>query len=351
MREPLPEGDDPEILRAWLRERRSAPYQAPSGQPDALTHDLFLQRQFSRLLASAGLSVDDGAMFSGSAIQHAADDAERPRIDLALSGGVVVGHEAPIALLGAFFTHLQNAISAVAQTLTGSPTAASLVPGHIRAATLLRSVATFDSSYGVRLVGPTAPEESQQQLPGFPPLGYRADGRLLEDSVTTICDIIDATHGSDDSEADDRLTGQVVSLGQRAMRHLGELSATLSEGDVGVSLVWQPDRAESRRCLLEPAGARRLKRISDVVEFEESAPRRVEGLLSAVDLRRRTVEILLDSGTPINARVIEELTPRLMEGVLGKRVVADAGVSIVRYATGRQRELYILTTLDPAADG
>ncbi|MFD8785980.1 hypothetical protein [Kitasatospora sp. NPDC059599] len=340
----FPPKGDMAAAREWLRERRNATiHGGPDEQQSSrMTHRELLARQWNALQAAAGFESQSSPR----------EQQKRRRLDVALEGGQVEGHEAPIGLLGTFFSSLQETVTSVAQALTGAPTAASSIPGHIRNATLLRSSAAFPSSYGVHLYGPAPipPEDLQDGL-FEPPANAPSSISLLDESMATIFDIADTAQAASseiDGPADEQLADRVVALGQRAVKHLSELSGLLAKAGVGLRFSWEPETNHSRSCTLDAHGAARLKRLSDGVEFGETSIESVEGKLVEANMRRGAVEIETNLGQLVVARTDELVTPRLGDNMLGKRVVAQAIVTTVRYATGRERRIYTLTSLHQA---
>lgn len=336
MNRPLPPRGDREAARQWLRERALI---APAEQLP--THAGLLRDQLDRLLAQAGfppVQERSGAV----------------RLDVALDGSAVIDHSASISLLGLFFTSFQNTVTAVAQALEGTPTAAGQIPGYISAATQLRSIAAFPSSYGLRLQGPDvlAPEWEQSILP-FPsdaeisPHQGSTSG-LLPETVRALLDITDLAQIQEGNESQELLLEKLVPLGQRALGHLATLAGTLAAHDASLKMTWQPDTDQARTGSISTEAAVRLKDLSEGVRFSDPDQRLLEGELIEASLRRGAVVIELDSGVMVNARTESGVTPRLRENLLGKRVAATVQTTIAQYAGGRQREFYVVTDIHPA---
>ncbi|MFE4520111.1 hypothetical protein ACFRMQ_38805 [Kitasatospora sp. NPDC056783] len=310
-----------------------------------------MTQQWRALQAAAGFAAHSlTAETEGSQPAAPSEVGDRRRLDLALDGGQVEGHEAPITLLGSFFTSLQNTVTSVAQALTGAPTAAAPIPGHIQGATLLRSAPAFPSSYGVHLYGPaqSPPVHTQDDL--FGSAVDSPSSSLLDEAVAAIFEIAETAQSSpgDEDLSDDRLADRVVPLGQRAVKHLGTLSGLLAEAGVDLRLSWEPGTDRARTCTLDRHGAARLKLLSDRVDFGETTAEIIEGLLVEASMRRGSVEIQTRTGRLIAARTAEEVTMRLGDDLLGKPVEATATVTTVRYTAGRERQVYTVTDLRPA---
>jgi hypothetical protein len=334
---PFPPGSDREAARRWLRERTAT---AQAGPPP--THAALLREQRDRLLSQAGFPP----------VQ---EPAGATHLDLALDGPAVVDHSASISLLGTFFTSLQGLVTAVAQALEGTPTTAGQVAGYITAATQLRSVAAFPSSYGLHLYGPdtAVPGWDQGPLPvsldadePLPP--PRTTSGLLPDAVGTLLDITELAQDQDSVGAQEQLLEKLLPLGQRALGHLATLAGTLAQHEADLKMTWQPDTVQARTVSLSTRAALRLKGLSEDVQFTEPEERVLEGELIGASLRRGSVLIELDSGTTISARTEASVTPLLRENLLGKRIVAHAQVQVARYAGGRQREIYVVTDIAAA---
>lgn len=331
---PPPRGNR-EAARQWLQER------ALFAPTEALpTHTGLLRGQLERLLAQAGFPL-------------AQESLGAVRLDVALDGPAIIDHSASISLLGLFFTSFQNTVTAVAQALEGTPTAAGQVPGYISAATQLRSIASFPSSYGLRLQGPdvSATEWEQATLPIEPDTEISAPqgaaSRLLPETVRAILDITDLAQFQEAEGSQELLLEKLVPLGQRALGHLASLAGTLAVNDASLKMTWQPDTDQARIGLISTETAARLKDLSEGVLFSDPELRLLEGELIEASLRRGAVVVELDSGATISARTESEVTPRLREDLLGKRVTITAQVTVARYAGGRQRENYVVTDIRP----
>jgi hypothetical protein len=273
------------------------------------------------------------------------------RLDLVVDGPGVIGHSASISMLGSLFTSLQSTVTAVAQALEGTPTVSGQIAGYISAATQLRSVATFPSSYGLHLLGPDtfAPGWEQEALPlhsgveDSPP-DISVSG-LLPEAVGVLMDITDLAQAEGLNESQEPLMERLVPLGQRALGHLATLAGTLATYDASLKLTWQPDTNQARSGSLSTSAAIKLKYLSEGVQFGEAYRRWIEGELVEASLRRGTVVIELDSGTIVSARTEAGVTSRLRDDLLGKRVAADVLVTVAKYAAGRQREIYVVTDI------
>ncbi len=330
----FPSGGDREAARRWLRER--TPDVLPGPAP---THSSLLREQRDRLLAQAGYPTDLGP-------------TNTAKLDLALDGPAVIDHSASLSLLGAFFTSLQNLVTAVAQALEGTPTTAGQVAGYIVTATQLRSAPAFPSSYGLHLYGPDTAALAWQQGPlpleaGDPPPPESTPG-LLPDAVSTLLDITDLAQDQDSAGAQEALLERLLPLGQRALGHLTTFAGTLAQHDASLKMTWQPDSDQARTVSLSTGAALRLKGLSEDVRFSEPDERVLEGELIEASLRRGSVVIQVDSGTIVSARTEAAVTPRLRDDLLGKRIEARVQVTVARYAGGRQREIYVVTEIAPS---
>jgi hypothetical protein len=254
-------------------------------------------------------------------------------------------------MLGSFFTSLQNTVTAVAQALEGTPTAAGQVAGYITAATQLRSVAAFPSSYGLHLHGPdtSVPGWEQGALPIVSdldsPLPQGSTSGLLPEAVGALLDIADLAQAQGADGSQEPLMEKLVPLGQRALGHLAALAGTLATNETNLKMTWQPDTDQARTGSLSTGAALRLKSLSEGVQFSKADRRVFEGELIEASLRRGSVVIELDSGTMISARTEAAVTSRLRDDLLGKRVAADVQITVAQYAGGRHREIYVVTDI------
>ncbi|NDZ83653.1 hypothetical protein G3I19_35115 [Streptomyces sp. SID10853] len=262
----------------------------------------------------------------------------RRRMDVALTGPATSAHEVRVSVLGPFLANLQESVSAVAQALTGRPTNAASIPRPIREMTALSASALFPSSFGVALYGPER-EIPQDSL--FPDL--RGDlPTVLDDAVDTVLDVVDLSENT--GRSDDRLAEQLVPLGQRAMKHLGALTAGLTDAELGLRLTWYAEGGRPRHSQWTPDGAQRVRYLCEHSEFQTPEVLSVTGWLGSASALRGTVEIRTDGGEIIRARTDEEITPRL-GAYFGNRVEADVEVTTVRSAGGRERKNYAVVAL------
>lgn len=332
MNAPFPQKGDREAARQWLRDRRG------QGSSRPVTHEAALRRQRDRLLAKAGLA-------------SAGESGGAPRLDIVLEGAAIVEHSAPASMLGTVLTSLQETVTAVAQALDGVPTAAGRVAGSISAATQLRSIAAFPSSYGMHLEGPASVSPWQQDF--LPVEGDdassvdRSSARLLADAVAALMQITNLANQDAEVSAEP-LVESLAPLGQRAVSHLVTLSNILAVNETGLRFMWQPETDDARTASLTSGAAARLKSVSEDIRFTDAEDRRIEGKLIEASLRNGSITIVLDSGTVLSARTEPTVTPRLGEDLLGRRVVAHAMMTVAQYAGGRRRETYIITDITPA---
>lgn len=309
---PLPGPHDKEALRQWTRDNRQGGSERDAPKtPEELTA---LQRR--RLLQNFGMPAEP-------TIRH--------RLDVALTGDATAEHNVKISVLGPFLTNLQEAVSAVAQALTGRPTSSAAIPRDIRDLTALSAMAMFPSSFGVTLAGP----EGEAALLTDP----RA---VLDKAVDAVLDIVDSSEAL--GPTDDLLAEQLVPLGQRAMKHLGSLAAGLADAHLGLVATWCAQGGRSRTAQLTPAGAQRVRYLCEQSEFSEAETVTIVGWLGSASALRGTVELRTDSGEVIKARTDEDLTPRLTE-FFNNRVEAEVEVTSVRSAGGRERKIYAVLRL------
>jgi hypothetical protein len=317
---PPPDPQDKDALRRWMRENRrtrTGP-DVPAGTP----HE-FAAGQRRRLLQNFG-AVEE--------------TSTGQRLEVALTGEATMQHRVHLSVLGPFLVNLQESVSAVAQALTGRPTSRAAIPGFIRELTALSALATFPSSFGVALQGPE-PERAEDDL--FPEI--RGDLRtVLDDAVEAVLDVVDLSEGVGGS--DDLLVERLVPLGQRAMKHLGALTAGLADAQLGLSLAWRSQAGGTRHGQWTPCGAQRVRYLCEHSDFDDSETVRIVGFLGGASTLRATVEIRADSGEIIRARSDEDVTPRLSE-FFGNRVEAEVEVTNVRSTGGRERKIYVVLAL------
>jgi hypothetical protein len=238
-----------------------------------------------------------------------------------------------VSTLGAFLTHLQDSVSAVAQAVYGRPTSFASIPRNIRDATTLSAAATYPSSFGVAMYGPPI-DTGQYDL--FGELPGRLD-TVLDEAMDKVLDIVDLSEGT--TTSNDLLTEQLAPLGQRAMKHIGALTTDLTDADLGVRVTWRTHGGVVRRSSWTPSGALRVRYLCEESEFTDAERITVTGWLGTASSFRGKVEIRTDSGEIIRASTDEELTGQL-DVYFNRRVSAEIEVTKVVFAGGRERRLY-----------
>lgn len=318
---PMPDPSDKQALREWMRRMRNASVHQNRDAP--ATPEEFSARQRKRLLHA--LNADQG-------------EIERRRLDVAMTGNPTAEHTVPVSTLGPFLTNLQESVSAVAQALTGKATSFASIPRNIREATTLSAAAVFPSSFGLSIYGPafTTPE-------GFPFPEFQAENRtVLDEAVEAVLDIMDLSERA--GLPDDMLTEKLAPLGQRALKHIGLLTSGLSDGGVGLRVAWHAQGSQVRRSNWSPSGVQRVHTLCAAGEFAAPEMTTITGWLGAASSFSGKVEIRTDSGELIRASTDEELTPTLHE-FFNNRVEAEVEVTTVRFAGGRERKIYAISSL------
>lgn len=315
---PFPDPADKEAVRRWMRERNRA-----AGRHVPATPQEFAALQRGRLL---------------QAVDAWSTRESRRRLDVALTGEATAHHTVRVSTLGSFLTNLQESVSAVAQALTGRPTSYASIPRDIRDATALSAAATFPSSFGVAIYGPSGEAEGESLFPDH-------GGELrtvLDDAVDTVLDVVDLSEGA--GQSDELLAERLVPLGQRAMKHLGALTAGLTDAQVGLRVAWHSQGGQVRRSQWSPSGVQRVRYLCEHSEFAEAETVMLTGWLGSASAFRGKVEIRTDSGEIIRASTDEDLTPHL-DRHFNKRVEAEVEVTKVQAATGRERKIYSVLSL------
>ena len=320
---PVPDPSDQDALRRWMKQTR-----------DTLPHDLrdspatpeeFAAVQRSRLLNSA---------------EARPALVERRRIDVALTGAATNDHIVGLSTLGSFLTNFQESVAAVAQALSGRPTSSAAIPRDIRDATALSAAATFPSSFGVTIYGP--PDTGEQDLFGSEIGALRT---ILDETVEKILTIVDISEGGGSS--DELLAEQLVPLGQRSIKHIGALTAGLSNSGVGMRISWHSQEGRVRRSSWSESGVQRVRFLCEHSEFAEVETITLTGWLGSASSFRGTVEIRTDSGEIIQASTSEDTTTQL-DRYFNRRVTARIEVASVKFAGGRERKVYSVVELHNA---
>ncbi|MFJ6859228.1 hypothetical protein [Streptomyces werraensis] len=269
--------------------------------------------------------------------------SERRRLDVALTGTPTAKHMVPVSTLGAFLTNLQEAVSAVAQAVAGRATRFASIPRDIREATALSAAATFPSSFGVAMYGPSI-DDGQFDLFG----DLAADlPTLLDEAVDKVLNIVDLSEKAGSSN--DMLAEQLAPLGQRSTGHIRRLTAGLTDAGVGVRVSWHTYSGAVRRSEWSPAGVRRVRFLCEHSNFTEEETITVIGWLGSASSFHGKVEIRTDGGELIRASTDEELTAQL-DRYFNKRVEADVEVTKVQFAGGRVRKNFSVINLRTTQD-
>ncbi|MFB8403835.1 hypothetical protein [Streptomyces sp. NPDC055912] len=319
---PFPDPSDKEALRQWMRNNRNA---QAHGKP--ATPEEFSVVQRARLLRDA----------SGPK----ATESGRRRLDVALTGAATEQHTVRVSTLGAFLTNLQESVSAVAQALVGRPTSAASIPRYIREATALSAAATFPSSFGVAMYGPE-PQDHQDGL--FPEHGGEVR-TVLDQAVDAVLDVVDLSESL--GQSDDLLAEHLVPLGQRALKHIGALTAGLTDANVGLRVAWHAQEGRVRRSQWNAGGVQRVHYLCEHSEFSIAEVTTVVGWLGAASAFNGKVEIRTDSGEIVRASTDEELIPQL-DRYFNKRVAAQVEVISVRASGRPERKIYSVLSLKSA---
>lgn len=318
---PRPDPADKDAVRQWLKAIRNSSVHRDRSIPGTPAEFAALQR--GRLLES---------------MEMAPDISKRRRLDVALTGAPTDQHIVPVSTLGPFLTNLQESVSAVAQALTGRPTSFASIPRDIREATTLSAAATFPSSFGVVIYGPHDDTEEDNLFSD-----QIGDLRtVLDDAVDAVLDIVDLSEGA--GQSDELLAEQLVPLGQRAMKHIGALTAGLDDAGVGLRVSWHAQGGQIRLSQWSPAGVQRVHYLCEHSEFTQAETVTVTGWLGSASSFHGNVEIRTDNGERIRASTDEELTTHL-ERYFNRRVSAEVEVTKVRSAGGRERKIYSVLSL------
>lgn len=317
---PMPDPSDKIALRAWMRLIRNSQAHESREKPSNPAEFAAIQR--NRLLKSVETTVEQ----------------RRRRLEVALTGEVTAEHTVPVSTLGSFLTNLQESVSAVAQALTGRPTRFASIPRDIREATALSAAATFPSSFGVAMFGPPV-ESGEENLFGDMFGDLRT---VLDEAVDKVLDIADLSEGA--SLSDELLAEQLAPLGQRATKHIGLLTAGLTDAGVGVRVHWHTQQGRIRESNWTPSGVQRVRYLCEHSEFTEAETITVAGWLGSASSFQGKVEIRTDSGELIRASTDDELTGQL-ERYLNRRVEAEVEATRVIFAGGRERNIYSVLNL------
>lgn len=312
---PFPKPGDKASVREWMRENsRSATRRAIPLSPSK-----FAAGQRERLLKSLGAAPENNAA---------------SRLDVALTGDATSTNSVRISVLAPFLNELQESVSAIAQALTGRPTAQAPLPKAVRELTALSASAIYPSSFGMVLDGPQVEAEAES------PSGDMRT--VLDDAIDIVLNLAEISESP--SVSDDLLASELVPLGQRVVGHLGKLTASLSDADLGLRMTWRGRDGHTRRGQWTPVGAKRVQVFCEGSQFDEPETLQLVGWLVTASSLRGFVEIRTDSGEVIRAKTDESVTAQLGE-FYEKRVEATVAATTVRSTGGRERKIFAVTTL------
>lgn len=265
------------------------------------------------------------------------EDARRARLDVVLEGVPVAGHEVRVDALAKVLRSLQEAVSSVAQAITGKATSRASIPGPLRDATSLRLAAVFPGSFGAVLRGPLERDGAEQPL-------FELDGSvptLLDEAVGRLLQII--ALAAVDDPADSSIIDAVLPLGARSFKHLNELAGAILDEEMSARLSFASPSAPTRRVVLNRAAARSLSDALGRNRLTEDQEVMVGHLGTVSDIRNR-IELQTEDRI-IAARVIDELVPQLAD-FYSRRVTATFDVTLLRsLVTGEERRSYVLVGL------
>ncbi|MEU0782830.1 hypothetical protein ABZ341_14755 [Streptomyces sp. NPDC006173] len=165
---------------------------------------------------------------------------------------------------------------------------------------------------------------------------------VLDEAVEKVLDIADLSEGA--GLSDEVLAEELAPLGQRATKHIGSLTAGLTDAGVGVRVYWHTQSGRVRESLWTPSGVQRVRYLCEHSEFTEAETITVVGWLGSASSFQGTVEIRTDNGDRIRASTDDELTGQL-ERYLNRRVEAEVEATRVIFAGGRERNIYSVINL------
>jgi hypothetical protein len=301
-------------------------------------------RQLEDLIAAAAESEADA--FVGGRLMLAGFEQRRVRLltehldahlapagellDLGLTRPATYGTGGEIGLLARILAPLQEGLSAIAQSLTGRPTARGQIPGTIQDAVALRVAFALPGSLNLRLV-PAVPE-SQQPL-------FAGNHTLLELSLEHLVTLV--TRASESPEA---ALDAISIAGPRAASHLHALSKTLVEGQTNLDVRWRSHRAKYDMALTARV-AGTLREVLEAVT-DETRTRKFTGRLVGGNLIRRTFDLELEQpeGTVITGKATEDVLGDL-EVLFGGICTATVEVRESSLHSGETREQFTLVAL------
>jgi hypothetical protein len=226
---------------------------------------------------------------------------------------------------------LQDSLASVAQSLSIGATRAGTIPAHIKDAVELRVVQAAPGSLDLRM----APAYPTDQLPLFAEEGAPP---LLDAAVERVVRILDLA-----TAERDEVLGEVAELGQRATRHLGQLSRALATRQASALVEWTSQRTTLSTTLSAGAAATLMGILGEVQEEAHVAT--FTGRLVGGSLPRRSFELEIDEDTVLRGKVAEEALSAIEHFGLGDHGVAEIEVRQLSLSSGETKEAYRLLSL------
>lgn len=249
------------------------------------------------------------------ALRDELESAETPDLDVIVTGGPVDDETLRVRFLARSLDALQQAITAVGQSMVAEPTPTGRFPGSVVDATELRFSGAFAGSFGLRLRGPRVEEPDQKSLSDY------HETTLFDASVDSILDILEGVTGSY-TEPD--FINRIARVGARAAGHLKNLSTVVVADNAGTTFRWRERGAiELRKVAFDDDAAGRLEEIlasADIAEVEET----LRATLVGLSVPRGWFELELEEGLIVTGRS-------------DPRILKDAGAHMFEAATFRLR--------------
>jgi len=264
-------------------------------------------------------------------LQHyllSADVAAMESLDLGLEP---VGGErgAELTLVGGVLGSLQEAITAIAQSVRDRPTSRGLVPSEIQMLVRMKVAFALPGSLTLRLI----PDKRQAELP------VDEHGTLLDQSIDKLMSILSV----EDTDRESALE-LIGFAGPRAASHLAALAALVQRSGASLSLRWRSG-SNVNRTRFRPRDAMRLSGLLKEVDQQERE-RVYRGRLVGGSLVRATFELEIDDESVISGRVAVDVLD-LLSDYFGQECTATVQIREARLSSGETKEHIHLTRLQP----
>ncbi|UYB35496.1 hypothetical protein N9A08_12800 [Arthrobacter koreensis] len=259
-------------------------------------------------------------------------------IDLRFFGQSTSDHRMGVRPASRALVAIQEAISAVAATLSDYVGKAGRLPSDILAATELKLTPQLQAGSVIF----TLVHEGEEQQSLFP----IDTGNAFEHSFSSLLSLFD---GIADNSSEENALSDIRSFGPRAAKHLFDFSQVLLQESLSVDLVWNIHSGEQRRTTLTRKSAAFLQDIAKSSTTSSSERHFTGQLITVSEIDKQA--LMLDDQTKISMDAGHVGQDDLAD-LYRQRVVATVEETLtVNISTGTETSNYTLLSIRPAGVG